>query len=80
MAERWDPVAASPTPAYLLAAALHLQQAATRAVRLGRDVAAKTDEIVKLLTDADNPLDGNRRQESTDAGTAILKILDGLGL
>jgi hypothetical protein len=79
MAERSKPADESSTAAYLLASALHLQQAAVRAGR--RDVAAKADEVVALLANADNPIDGNdRRRESNDAGNAILKILDGLGL
>jgi len=79
MAERSEPADEGSSAAYLLASALHLQQAAARAGR--RDVAAKADEVIALLANADNPIDGNdRRQESNDAGNAILKILDGLGL
>jgi hypothetical protein len=66
--------------AYLLASAVHLKQAAVRAGRL--DVAAKADEVLTLLGyAAGSPIDADdQRQKSDDAGNAILKILDGLGL
>jgi hypothetical protein len=79
MAERAEPADETSTAAYLMAAAVHLQQAAVRAGR--RDVAAKADEVLALLATAGNPIDGDeQRQQSDDAGNAILKIMDGLGL
>jgi hypothetical protein len=78
MAEHAGPVEESSTAAYLLASAVHLQQAAVRAGR--PDVAARADEVIALLADADNPIDGKDQPRArNDAGNAILKILDGLG-
>jgi hypothetical protein len=78
MAERSEPVDERSTPAYLLASAVHLKQAAVRAGRL--DVAAKADEVIALVANADNPIEAkDQRQERNDVRNAVLRILDGLG-
>jgi hypothetical protein len=77
MAERTEPVDES-SPAYLLASAVHLRQAAVRAGRL--DVAATADEAIALLANAGDPVnDTEQARERSDVGNAVLKILNGLG-
>ena len=72
MVERPEQV---PSPAYLLASAMHLKQAAVRAGR--PDVAAKAAEAVTLL--GESPVDDQDRDQRGEVGNAVLRILDGLG-
>ena len=64
--------------ARLLDLAAQLRDAATQADRL--DVAAKADEAMALLANADTPTrDVDRAQGQRDTGNAVLRMLDGLG-
>jgi hypothetical protein len=64
--------------ARLLDLATQLRAAATQADRL--DVAAKADEAIALLADADTPIrDADPEQGRRDTGNAVVRMLDGLG-
>ena len=58
----------------LIGLSVRLRDAAVRAGRL--DVAAKADEVIALLDDADR---GDREPGRDDKANAVLKFFDGLG-
>jgi hypothetical protein len=78
MPQHPEPVDARTGAAQLLTLAVQLREAATRADRL--DVAAKADEVIALVADANNLVDGGSQSKgSDDKGNAVVRILDGLG-
>jgi hypothetical protein len=78
MAQHPEPVDGNSELTRLLAVSLQLKKTAVRARRL--DVAAKADEAVALIVDADDSIDPDGRKPGRDAKvTTILRILDGLG-
>jgi hypothetical protein len=78
MAQQVGPPDEGSQAARLVALAVQLRESATQAGRL--DVAAKADEAIALLGDADTPTrDVDQEQGRRDTGNAILRTLDGLG-